>query len=526
MDRKSQEALYVLLEEQARRKEADAIDCSSLTREDANAVYREVIASKNHHAERKLCRTDLFYLLTVACKRKDANNDWVYARCREVQADPDGYLDLWAREHYKSTIITFAKSIQDLLVDPDHTTIGIFSHTRPIAKGFLEQIKRELEQNEYLKDLFPDVLYKNPGAEAPKWSLDSGIIIKRKSNPKEASVEAWGLVDGQPTSKHFTILVYDDVVTRESVTTPDQIKKVTNAWELSLNLGAHGGRQRYIGTRYHVSDTYRLMMDRGSVKPRVKPATHNGKMDGEPVFLKKEDLLIKRRDMGPYTFGTQMLQDPVADKTMGFREEWLKYYESGDTAAWNKYILVDPASKKKTTSDYTVMAVMGLGPDGNYYLVDGIRDRLNLTQRSAKLFELHRKHSPLAVGYEQYGVQADIEHIEFMMEQKNYRFDITPLGGSVAKEDRIKKLVPLFEQKRVYIPKHLSFVDNEGVVKDLIHAFVNDEYLSFPVCVHDDMLDCMARILDPAITTEFPREKPKPKQRESYFGGSSSGWMG
>ena len=73
-----------------------------------------------------------------------------------VQESPDGHLDLWAREHYKSTIITFGQTIQDILRDPE-VTVGIFSHTRPIAKGFLRQIKRELESNQTLKDLFPDI---------------------------------------------------------------------------------------------------------------------------------------------------------------------------------------------------------------------------------------------------------------------------------------------------------------------------------------------------------------------------------
>lgn len=477
-------------------------------------------------ALRDLCQNDLFFLSTVGFKRKDINKDWLYERCRDVEKSPDGHLDLWAREHYKSTIITFAKSIQDILKNPD-ITIGIFSHTRPIAKDFLKQIKTELERNAFLKNLFSDVLYQNPEKESPKWSLDTGIRVKRQTNPKEETVEAWGVVDGQPTGKHFMLLVYDDIVTRESVTTPDQIKKTTEALELSYNLGAHGGSRRFIGTRYHMNDTYRTIMDRGTVEPRIHPATDNGKMDGEPVFLTAEQLKLKRRDMGPYTFGTQMLQDPVADKSMGFKTEWLKYYENlGDTSGWNKYIIIDPASKRKTTSDYTVMNVIGLAPDGNYYLIDAIRDRLNLTQRAAKLFELHQKHKPIAVGYEQYGMQSDIEHIQYEMELRNYRFNITELGGAIAKEDRIKRLIPICEQGRFYLPRTLHFVDYEGRAVDYVKVFIENEYAAFPVCIHDDMLDCLARIIEKTLNAVFPDTSSQQTITKYKYSGSSTGWMG
>ena len=116
---------------------------------------------------RQACRDNLYFLLRYGLNREDCETDWVFERCQEVQASPDGHLDLWAREHYKSTIITFALSIQDILKDPE-TTIGIFSHTRPIAKAFLRQIKNEFETNERLKDWFPDILWQNPRRESPQ----------------------------------------------------------------------------------------------------------------------------------------------------------------------------------------------------------------------------------------------------------------------------------------------------------------------------------------------------------------------
>lgn len=478
--------------------------CSNLTRKQSNTLYEDVLYAEDSGALRRLCKEDLFFLLTIAFKRRDINNSWLYERCREVEKNPDGYLDLWAREHYKSTIITFGKSIQDILINPEET-IGIFSHTRPIAKGFLEQIKRELEDNTFLKNLFPDILYQEPKRESPRWSLDNGIIVKRKANPKESTVEAWGLVDGQPTSKHFSILIYDDVVTRESVTTPDQIKKVTEAWELSLNLGARKGRRRHIGTRYHFNDTYKTIISREAAIPRIYPATNDGTMEGKPVFFSKELLAQKRKDMGPYIFSCQMLQNSIADKAMGFKEEWAQFYDIlRNYTQWNFYLLVDPANEKKQENDYTVILIIALAPDGNYYLVDGIRDRLNLTERTRKVFEFHRRYRPLKTGYEKYGKDTDIEHIEGEMEKENYRFPIIPLGGNMAKEDRIRKLVPIFEQGKMWLPHKLIFVTIEGQIVDLINVFLQDEYLAFPVSIHDDMLDCMARITDLKLGAKFP----------------------
>jgi predicted phage terminase large subunit-like protein len=453
-------------------------------------------------------RMGLWVLLRYGLGRQDAHCQWVFDRCCEVQSNPDGYLDLWSRGHYKSSCITFALTIQDILRDPE-VTVGIFSHTRPIAKAFLRQIKQEFERNERLKRWFSDVLYAEPVKDSPKWSEDEGIVVKRKGNPKESTVEAWGLVDGQPTSKHYRLMVYDDVVTRESVTTPEMMAKTTEALALSFNLGAKDGRRRFIGTRYHFNDTYKTVIDRGIAKPRIYPATNDGTVDGEPVFLTREELATKRRDMGPFVFGAQMLLDPTADDKQGFKEEWLEYASGPDLwRGHNLVILVDAASAKKKTSDYTSIWVLGLGPDRKVYVHDMVRDRLSLTERATVLMELHRhwfSRAPImAVGYERYGMMADIEHIKDVQERENYRFAITELGGAMDKNDRIRRLIPWFEQKRILLRPKLPKTNYEGREIDLTKAFVEEEYKAFPVAQHDDMLDALSRFLEDDLPIRFP----------------------
>src|ERR1039457_6095487 len=111
-----------------------------MMRSERITYYKEVMKSNDIVLLRTLCKTDLFFLLWGACRRMDMDRDWYFDRCNEVQAKPDGYIDLWAREHGKSSIINFGLTIQEILNNPN-TTIGIFSHTRPQAKAFLSNIK-------------------------------------------------------------------------------------------------------------------------------------------------------------------------------------------------------------------------------------------------------------------------------------------------------------------------------------------------------------------------------------------------
>lgn len=468
-------------------------------------------------AARHLCRTDLYFLLRWALKRKDAEHQWLFDRCREIQKSPDGYLDLWSREHYKSAIITYAKTIQDVLashgMDPlpewggREVTVGLFSHSRSLAGRFLRQIKYEFESNPLLREWFPDILYANPQKDSPKWSESEGIVVKRKTNPAEATVEAWGVVDGQPIGKHFYLLVYDDVVVQESVTTPDMLQKTSDMLSLSYALGAEGGRRRFIGTRYHANDAYKTVMERGTAKPRIHLLTDDGTANGNPVLRAKQWVEDKRRDMGPYLFACQMLQNPMADETQGFKEEWLKYHDGFKRDGLNVYLLFDPADSKNKSSDYTAGWAVGLGPDRNIYILDIVRDRLNLSQRAALIMRWHRKWKPIrseGVRYEKYGMMADIEHIQDVQARENYRFEITETGGPLPKNDRIKRLIPYFEQGRVYLPRTHHYTPYDGRTSDLVQDFIQQEYKPFPVPIHDDLLDALARLVDPEIPVIWP----------------------
>ena len=523
-------------------------------------------------AEAWLGRHDLFYLLVVLLGRADADKAWLFDRCREVQKEPDDHLDLWSREHYKSTIVTYALTIQEILRDAE-VTVGFFSHTRPISKKFLFQIKSEFERNERLKQLYPDVLWQEPKKQAPIWSLDEGIIVRRNGNPKEATIEAWGLVDGQPTSKHYKLRVYDDVVTRENVTTPEQIEKTTEGWELSLNLGTEGGRERYIGTRYHLYDTYATMIQRKAVTPRIYPATHNGRIDGQPVLFTPETWAKKVRSTSRKTLASQMLQNPMADEDATFKALWLRSYELRPRTM-NVYIMADPSRGRSATSDNTAIAVIGISASGSKFLLDGARHRMTLSQRWTYLRDFHKKWSRmpgvqhLSVGYERYGAQSDDEYFQERMQLEKYHFGIEELNwtrdGTESKRERVERLEPDFRNSRFYLPKPcwhegqpstwrvdmdpesksfqdvikepitgpsrriveavengagdliakaLKKTDSDGQLYDLTMAFI-EEFVSFPFGQFKDLVDAASRIYDmsPTAPIILRQEDTEPPQ--------------
>ena len=460
---------------------------------------------------RNLCRTDLFFLLRYGCGRADVEKDWVFDRSREVQADPHGHLDLWAREHFKSSLITFGLTIQEILAshgdDPlidGELTFGIFSHTRPIAKAFLRQIKVEFETNERLKLWFADILWADPRKQALKWSEDEGIIVQRKSNPKEATVEAWGLVDGQPTSKHYRRMVYDDVVTRESVTTPEMIKKTTEAWELSRNLAAEGGESRYIGTRYHFLDTYRTLVERG-IKARVYPATIDGTASGEPVLMSRETLAKKRVEMAS-TFNSQMLQNPSPDEDAYFKKEWFRWYDVAPKHL-SKYGASDFAVTTKG-GDFTVHAVVGIDLDDNLYVLDIWRKQTTTDVWIDQLIGLMKQHKPMlwAAPADQIKRSVGPFLTKRMAETKTY-VAIQEMSDAGDKPAKARSFQGRMATGKVYFPKRAEWLD------DLVL-----EMSMFPVG-HDDQVDALGligRMLDEMIGGRAPAPGLEPDNRDDY----------
>jgi phage terminase large subunit-like protein len=498
------------------------------------------------HVTREMASKDLYFLLRyVLSTSKWLNPEdksksfwdhpWLLDRCREVQFDSEDVLDVWARYHGKSTIKTFGFSILSMIQNPN-ITIGVFSVTKQVADGFVAMVKFELESNTELKLLFPDIFWQKPETEARTWTEAKGFTIKRPLNLKDVTMRGFGLTDTSFTGHRISHAIYDDAVNEQSVTTSDMVEKVNNRWELSLNVGMPGAKRYYIGTFYAAGDSYHHMASRG-LRLRLHPCYEIVEETSErdpntglpislrhnydkPVLFSAEHLLKEEKLMGPGTFGVQMLCDPNAGALASFKRDWIQWYTTDPqriARSSTVYILVDPASEKKKHNSRTAIWVIALGQDGNYYVLDAVFDRLDLHERTQAIFDLVARWKPYEVRYEKYSMQADIEHIKYVMDQRGYHFQIAEVGGNLSKDDRISRLVPLFANRQIYFPHNIWYQNTDGEVIDLVDDFIHKEYLVFPNAIDKDALDALSRMAERDMPLIWPRSnKPDPRDADAW----------
>ena len=502
------------------------------------ALWNETVQSCNETARREhlawLGRNDLFFLLVYILSRKhfirdDRTAAWTFARCNEVQEDPNGHVDLWPRESFKSEIITFGKTIQDLLNNPE-LTFGIFSHVRPLASSFLMLIRREMEGNELLKQLYPDVLWQDPKHDCRERSVpwtDHAITIKRRGNPKEASIEAWGLTDGQPTSRRFSDIIYDDVVSQDKIS-ETMMQQTTSALENSLLLTASDPpRYRYIATYQEIGDTTQQVIDRGIFRLRRRAPTDE---QGNVIFCSDEKFADLRKKLSTKVFALQILLDPAKSKSeheLGFKDEWLEYYdEEPPRRMLNVYGLVDPAGDSPDSNSQFALWVVGVGADKRVRVLDIVLDKLDLEECWQAIFERQQKWECLKWGYEKYGMQRDLEHYKYRMREVHYSFTIVPLGGvRRTKDQRISELIPWFREHRIIFPRKLVKRLKDGRNVDLVKYFREREYALWPYNARQrDLLDALARITDVDLGVVYPKSYQRTwRDDEAPFSAASGG---
>jgi hypothetical protein len=487
-------------------------------RRDYGRLFADVARGvlKERDVLRALFANDLWFLVVYGFGVEKAHHPFVVEMARMFETGPKtGTLDIWAREHFKSLLITQGETFQYHLQNIEHCS-GIFAYSRPAAKAFLRSLKILCEQSDLLKWCFPAVLWGKPEVEAPKWSEDDGLIWKRANNArKESTIEAWGLIEGMPTGRHFERRVYDDIETDDIRESPDMLKKCFDKFEMSDNLGVDGGVERVIGTFYsHYGPIVKIQNKKdASGKPmyvtRIVSATKDGTRNGAPVLFSPERL--ERLKMSQF-FNSQQLCDPTPSSDIRLDGAYLKPIEPQFIPRTiYKFMVLDQAggdSTDKKSKDLWSYGVVGIEPvlddigQSNVYLLDVEADQMSHSEAIDGIVRMYlRNGSIMQFGVEKAGGFTTEIHIIDALRVKGRRLSIE--GGNLV------MLTPSGRKKEKRVENALQWPLNNGKLfysTAIPHKYIEaikEEMQKFPF-YHVDILDMWAYAYDMFKEYRFP----------------------
>jgi len=398
----------------------------------------------------------------------------------------DTCLQLAPRGFGKSTILTITRSVFEILRNPN-VRILIASNTQLQAEVFLREIKFHLAHN-------PKVLeYFGSFASEDKWDIREIIVAPRTSPAKESTITCVG-VGGPVASRHYDVIIADDLVDEENSRTGTQREKVETWWYKTLVPCCEPeGRIYVLGTRYHHLDLYgHLIRNEYADKHQVIRAINPDGTTPWPEKFSLEWLEERRKQAGSIIFNAQYQNDTSLMKGHIFKEEWFRFYATEpDWDSLRFFIGCDPAATKraallsanKASTDWwtIVVGARGVDEDGDYqseiYVKELWRGRCTKEEYLTKLKALNQHYKPICVAIESVAAQ------EYLAQDAEKHMPVRRVERTTDKVARAYWLQAFFENGQILMPdKSLAgdFTDWQALI---------DELLLFPQGEHDDLFD-------------------------------------
>lgn len=417
-------------------------------------------------------------------------------------------LHLAPRGHGKSTVGDVDFCITKILREPD-IRIMIGSKTQTQAEAFLMEVRTHFEMNEDLIRVFGDLRSDN-------WSSKEFTVNTRKKIVKEATLTALGS-SGAVVSKHFDVIIGDDLVGFENARTETQRKKLKEWYYSSLYPTLEpDGEIHILGTRYHPLDLYEDMLN-GDYHTVVQSSLniydednalhrkykmmgfipedveHGGEFS---LWEDKFDLETIRKikaESGLIIFGMQYQNSTEMAKGNIFKPEHFRYYkrfevnykmekvfvyvdtEQGVEAREVRvYMGVDLAISQRETADYFVLFVIGVDSEGNIYNLEYVKERMSFDKQINTILRYAEDKYPMVM---RVGIEA-VAYQEAMIQEvrRQSTIPVKSIKTSKDKVTRATRRSALFENGRVYL--------REGASEEF-----EEMLLLFPEVEHDDLFD-------------------------------------
>lgn len=439
------------------------------------------------------------------------------------------------RMHAKTTALTHTYTLAAVLFR-EREYVLIVSDTISQAVQFLGDIKKELLENEQLRNLFKIKEFIKETEDDFICMCEDGHMFRISAKGSEQKVRGlkWN-------NKRPDLIVCDDLENDEIVLNKERRLKFKRwFYGALLPCRSYKGVVRYVGTILHNDSLLESVMPKRSDKYTVTEPLKQYSTKKKPSWLAvkyrahtsdfeeilwperydKEFFIQKRQefvDQGlPDVYSQEYLNIPIDASLSYFRQG--DFYDFSDEDRkllqkpdWKKhfnfYIASDLAVSQAETADYSVFIVGGVDENGLLYIFRVIRERMDSQEIVETLLSLQRIYDPIAVSLEKGQIEKSIGPFlrQRMLETGDF-LSILPLAPSTDKPTRARSIQARTRAGAVKVDKAADwYLDFE------------EELTLFPRGKNDDQVDAFAYlglILDKLVEARSPQEIEEDEYKE------------
>ena len=387
--------------------------------------------------------------------------------------------------HTKSEFASYLLPAWFLGQNPDGKVIQT-SHTAELSVGFGRKV-RNLVDSEDFKEVFPALALRADSKAAGRWSTNQG-----------GEYFAIG-VGGAVTGKGADLLIIDDPHSEQDGQSLDpSVFDKTYEWYTS------GPRQRLqpggaiiiVMTRWHKRDLTGKIVKASVQREGVDeweviefPAIMPSGNALWPEFWSQKELIALRDELPSAKWSAQYQQEPTSEEGALVKREWWKRWEPEKPPACDFIIQSwDTAFLKTRRADYSACTTWGVfyRPDDeglkrpNIMLLDAYKKRMEFPELKKTAMEFYNNWEPDACI-----VEAKAAGAPLVFELRAMGIPVseyTPSRGN-DKVARVNAVADLFASGVVWCPE-TRFAE-----------MVIEEFASFPVGEHDDLVDSSTQAL-------------------------------
>lgn len=338
------------------------------------------------------------------------------------------------------------------------------------VKNMRKNLEFRRENSEFLMKYLPEVRFTDIRWEFK--NLDGKVFI----------VKGYGAKTGVRGSKELgtrpQLAILDDLISDEDARSDTIIAAVEDTVTKALEHALHPKNRRIIwsGTPFNARDPLYKAVESGAWHVNVFPVCEKFPCTREEFKGAWEDRFGYDEVMARYvkaikqgklaSFNQELMLRIMSEEDRLIGDHCIKWYNRSMVLnhldRYNIYITTDFAVSERDSADFSVISVWALNPLGQWFWVDGVCKRQNLSSSINDLFRLAQKYKPMSVGVEVTGQQQGfVSFIQEKMLERNAWFHLASSNNNntagirpnTNKFVRFQSVEPWFQSGIMFFPE-------------------------------------------------------------------------